>query len=369
MRKDFPIRALAITAVVIALVALLFADVAVAQNPDASPDNPEGVVLERILVKVNGEIVTQTDLENQQINLIRQRGLQPANDSELARLLQEITPEIISTVIDELLFVHRAEELGYSLNEEQFEGILDGIREENGFESQEDLLVALEQQEGMGLSELRRVMERQMLVNQVHQIEILQKVRVTEVEAREVYETNIEQFTEPATVTLREILIAAPEGTVGVNIFADQQARGEARSIHERLKSGENFWLVASEASDALSKANGGLIGPIQLSQISETIKKVIAGLEVGDVSELIRTPQGYQILRLEARTEAAPQPFDEVHLGISNNVFNNRQLEAYNKYLESLRNEAVIAWKSDELRQAYEMYQEQQATTASTNQ
>ncbi len=368
MRKDFPIRALATMAVVSALVALFFADVAVAQNPDASPDNPEGVVLERILVKVNGEIVTQTDLENQQISYIRQRGFQPT-DSELTRILKEITPEIISTVIDEVLFVHRAEELGYNLSDEQFQEILDGIREENGFESEEDLLVALEQEEGMGLSGLRRMLERQMQVNQVQQIEILQKVRVTEVEAREFYETNIEQFTEPATVTLREILIAVPESSVGVNIFADQQARGEARSIKERLKSGEDFELLAAEASDASSKRNGGLIGPIQLSQISETIGKVIAGLEVGDVSEVIRIPQGYQILRLEVRMEATPQPFDEVRLDISNNVFNDRRLEEYNKYLESLRNEAVIDWKSDELLQAYEIYQEQQATTASTNQ
>ena len=367
MREDTPVRALAVMVTVIALGALLCAGVAAAQNPDASPENPEGVVLERILVKVNGEIVTQTDLESQQISVIRQRGLQPATDPELARILAEITPELIAGVVDELLLVQQGKELGYSLGDEQFQTILDGIKEENGFENIEELLAALEQQEGMGLPDLRRMMERQMLVSQVQQIEILQKVSITEVEAREFYETNIEQFTEPATVTLREILITVPEGTTGVNIFADQQARDKAGSLRERLMDGEDFGLVAAEASDAASKANGGLIGPIQLSQIAETIQEVIAGLEVGDLSEPIRTPLGYQILNLESRTEPTPQPFDEVRVNISNNVFSDRRLAEYDKYLERLRNEAVIDWKSDELRQAYEAYRKQQAAAAAS--
>ena len=367
MREDNLLHAADI--VVIALGTILCAGVAAAQNPNASPESSEGLVLERILVKVNGEIVTQTDLESQQITTIRQRGLQAATDADLARILVEITPGVIAGVVDELLLVQQGKELGYSLGDEQFQGILDGIKEENGFGTDEELLAALQQQEGMGLPDLRRMMERQMLVSQVQQIEILQKVSITEVEAREFYDDNIEQYTEPVTVTLREVVITVAEGTAGVNIFADQQAREEAGSIRERLLSGEDFGLIAAEASDAPSKANGGLIGPIQLSEISDTIQEVIAGLEVGDLSELIRTPQGYQILKLESRTQPTPQPFDEVRVDISNNVFSDRRLAEYDKYLERLRSEAVIDWKSDELRQAYEAYREQQAAAASTSQ
>lgn len=98
----------------------------------SSPETAIGIILERILVKVNGDIVTQTELEERQIGLIRQRGLQVRNDVELVEALQEVTPEVISGAVDELLLIQRARELGYQFSDEQFEEILGDLMEENG---------------------------------------------------------------------------------------------------------------------------------------------------------------------------------------------------------------------------------------------
>ena len=62
----------------------------------------------------------------------------------------------------------------------------------------------------MSLDDFRRLTERQMLASQVQSIEILNRVAITDVEAREYYEAHIDEFTMPATVTLREIIIAMP---------------------------------------------------------------------------------------------------------------------------------------------------------------
>ena len=112
--------------------------------------------------------------------------------------------------------------------------------------------------------------------------------------------------------------------------------------------------------ADAPSKANGGLIGPLDYEILSETVQQVVDGLEVGDVSAPIRTPGGFQVLQLEARTEATPLPFDEVKDSIIDSVFNDRRWEEFNRYLRDLRNEAVIEWKDEELRLAYERYEPQ---------
>ncbi len=328
----------------------------------ASPQSPQGLILQQILVKVNGDIITQTELEERQIGLIRQRGLQPRDDAELRRALEEVTPEVISGAVDELLLMQRARELGYQFTDEQFDEILGDLMAENGFETEEQFQEALSQSEDMTLDDLRRVMERQILINQVQQIEVLGSVTLTEVEAREYYEANIVQYTEPATVTMREILVRLSDALGVAAVTADDLARLEAEEARQRVLDGEDFELVVVAVSDAASKANGGLIGPIDISLLSSTLLDELAALEVGDMTEPIRTPLGYQVLRLEARTEPTPTPFEEVRDRISENVFNDRRLAEYGRYLDRLRTEADFEWKNDRLKEAFESYEEVRA-------
>lgn len=323
-----------------------------------SPETATGIVLERILVKVNGDIITQTELEERQIGLIRQRGLQPRNDAELVQALRELTPEVISGAVDELLLIQRARELGYQFTDEQFDEILGDLMAENGFETDEQFQDALAQSEGMTLDDLRRVMERQILINQVQQIEVLGTVTLTEVEAREHYEANIAEYTAPATVTMREILIRVPEGLGGAGVAAGDQARRDAEEARQRVLDGEEFELIAIAVSDAASKANGGLIGPIDVSLLSGTLLDALAEIDVGDLTEPIRTSLGYQVLKLEAWTQPEPTPFEEVRDRISENVFNDRRLAEYARYLDRLRAEADFEWKDDRVREAFDDYQ-----------
>lgn len=324
--------------------------------PQAAAADPTTRVIERILVKVNGEIITQTDLEDRQVAAIRGRGTQPATNAELFQLLAEVTPEVIATAVEELLLVQRGKELGYQLSDAQFRDFLDNLKSENGFETDEEFAETLESQEGMTLDDFRRLVERQMLASQVQQVEILNRVAITDIEAREYYESHIDEFTAPATATLREILFVIPEST-GAGLMADQQARARADETLLRINAGEDFAELAAEVSEAPSKDEGGLIGPFEVSDISETIQGIIVGLEVGGVSSAIRTPQGYQILKLEARTEDAAEPFEDVREQISENVFNDRRLDEYRKYLDGLREEAIIEWKNEELKQGYEEF------------
>ena len=124
-------------------------------------------IIEQILVKVNGEIFTKTDLEQRQIAALRQRPERAVdsdgNDAQLAKALAEVTPQLIVDAVDEMLIVQRGKELGYTLSDEQFKSILDNIRKENKIETDEQFQAALKQ-EDMTLADLRRKLERQMLI-------------------------------------------------------------------------------------------------------------------------------------------------------------------------------------------------------------
>lgn len=335
-----------------------------APAPAAAAPDPTLRVIERVLVKVNGEIITQSDLEDRQVAAIRARGVQPSTNAELMQLVREVTPEVLAAAVEELLLVERGRELGYQLSDDQFRDYFDSLKEDNGIETDEEFAAMLREQEGMTLEEFRRLIERQMLAGQVQQVEILNRVTITDVEAREYYDSHIEEFTEPASVTLREILVAGPEDP-SASLIADRRARDAAEAAHQRLLDGEAFETVAAEVSDAPSKDNGGLIGPFRLADVSESIQELIAALEPGAVSEPRRTPQGYQILALEELTEDVARPFDSVRDEISQRVFGDRRTTAYREYLDELYEDAIVDWKSEELHAAFQQFQNRQRADA----
>src|SRR5437899_12674684 len=124
-------------------------------------------ILEQILVKVNGEIFTKSDLEQRQVAALRQKGQQfdlksdPTNE-QLRRALDEITPQIMVEAIDEMVVVQRGKELGYRLTDEQFNRVVSDIRRENKIDTDEQFQAALKA-ESMTIADLRRNLERQMI--------------------------------------------------------------------------------------------------------------------------------------------------------------------------------------------------------------
>src|SRR5689334_8774100 len=86
-------------------------------------------IIEQILVKVNGEIFTKSDLEQRQVAVLRQKGQafdlkSDPNNLQLHKALDEITPQIMVDAVDEMLIVQRGKELGYKLSDEQFTSVV-----------------------------------------------------------------------------------------------------------------------------------------------------------------------------------------------------------------------------------------------------
>lgn len=316
-------------------------------------------IIEQILVKVNGEIFTKTDLENQQVATLRQRGQQidlksEAGNKELQKLLDQVTPQIMVSAIDEMLVVQRGRELGYKLSDDQFKQVVENIKKENKIETEEQFQAALKQ-ENMTMDDLRRSLEKQMIVSRVQQNEVFGKIGVSEEEARSYYDSHQSEFTTPPSVTLREVLVAVPADPKGINAAADDAGRRRAEDLHRRAVNGESFEKLASELSDAPSKANGGLIGPLSMPDLSPDLRKFIQAMKPGEISEVVRTPRGYQFFQLVSMTAAETMPFDKAREQISDRVFTAKRKEEFNKYLARLRSEAIIEWKNDEVRKAYD--------------
>ena len=316
-------------------------------------------VIEQILVKVNGEIFTKSDLEARQVTVLRQQLGQQVDlksdptDAQLRKMLDDVTPDLIVSVVDEMLVVQRGKELGYKLSDEQFQGVVASIKKDNKIESDEQLQAALKQ-ENLTMADLRRNLERQMLMQRVQQNEVLGRIAVSQEEARKYYDTHQSEFTKPQSITLREIMVAG-DGT-RINVGLDEEARDKADKIRQRAVAGESFEKLAADLSDSPSRANAGLIGPFSVSDLAADLRKMIETMKVGNISDVLRSPTGYQILKLESSTPTEIMPFEQAREQISDRVFTDKRRVEFEKYLAKLRAEAIIEWKNPEIKKAYDV-------------
>ncbi len=270
-----------------------------------------GEIIEQIIVKVNGEIMTKTELENRQVAALRQMGQQvdakvDPSDAQLRQMLDQVTPQLLVNAVDEMLLVQRGKELGYTMTNDQFQSVLESIKKDNKIESDEQFQAALKS-ENMTLSDLRKSLERQMIVSRVQQNEVMGKIAVNDEEARAYYQSHLNEFTSPRTITLREILVNVPGDGSTINVGRDEEARAK------------------------------------------------IDSMKVGGITEPMRTAKGYQILKLESATTAETKPFEQAREDISNRVFTDKRRDEFEKYLKKLRAQAIIEWKNAEVKKAYD--------------
>ena len=334
-----------------ALVAALLAGLAAALSAE---------ILEQVLVKVNGEIITKTEFERSQVAAIRELPDQPdpsrLGDAELSKTLAQITPQVIVSMIDEMLLMQRAKDLGFAMNDAQFAEVLASIKKDNKIESDEAFEAALKS-ENITLAQLRQMLAKRMLISQVQRREIGGRIEVTEAEERTYYDAHLSEFATTPSVTLREIVVNAEVDPVkkASSVGALDEARDKAEAIRARIVKGESFDKLAAEISDSPSKANSGLIGPISRTEMNEELLKVISTMKVGDVTPVFNTPAGAQIFKLEASIDSTTLPFEAAKAQVADKLSQEKVGVEIRKLMQRLRAQAIIEWKNNDLRKAWE--------------
>lgn len=316
-------------------------------------------IIEQVLVKVNGEIITKTELERLQVAAFRELSNQPdpskLTDADVAKVLAQVTPQVIVTAIDEMLLLQRAKELGFTVTDQQFNEVIESIKKDNKMESEEQFQAALKQ-EGITLAQLKQMLSKRMLIGRVQQAEIGNRVSDTsDAEEKEYYEKHLSEFATTPSVTLREILVTVPKDPKGISVGADEDARKKAEGLRARVVKGESFEKLAAELSEAPSKANGGLIGPIPRTELNEQLAKMLATMKVGDITPVVSVPGGYEIFKLESSIDSTTLPFEQARGQIVDRLRNERGQAEMRKYMVKLRAQAIIEWKDPELKKAWE--------------
>src|SRR5262245_50822317 len=284
-------------------------------------------VIERVIVRVNGEIVTQSEFESRQVAAVQAARVAPA---DIEKFLRENNAKILQDAVDELLLVQRAQELGYKMSGAYLRDVIEGIKKDNKIESDDDLQRQL-RREGMTLDDLKRNIEHSIMKNQVLQRELQSKVTVGENELRAEYEARkADTYTHKAAVHLQEIVLKAGDDPHAAKVLADDLVR--------RARAGEDFGALALERSVGATRQSGGDLGAVSQGDMTPDVEKVVFALPVGGVSEPLRTKEGWRILRVTEKTDASVTPYDEVKADIQKRLTQGRFAAQYDTYMEGLR-------------------------------
>ena len=371
-----PLHMNSVRSLLVVILAFAIAPVAGVAAHGAPPAQAKSAIVEKIIVKVNGEILTQSELEREQIETLQQQQnakivdpKQISTDAGLSKALQEITPRLLVEAVDMLLIVQYGRELGVKFTEERFQQALANVKEVNKLDDKQ--FAQAIKDSNLTLDQLRQNFERTFIRQTVERQEIMKNMTLTEEEVRQYYKAHPEEFMKPPTVTLREILVTVPTETVGgqqtFNAAKDEEAKEKIITLRARAMKGEDFATLVTEASEAGTKANGGIVGPMLVEDLAPAVSAAVAKLKPGEITDPLRLGNGYRIFKLETRTLAEVEAFDKLRAKISDRIYDSRLGIETEKFLSKLRTQALIEWKDDTYKKMFDQAQAQRAQKEKT--
>ncbi|MCK4647999.1 peptidyl-prolyl cis-trans isomerase [bacterium] len=266
-------------------------------------------IVERVVARVNDEIITLTELEK------TYRELKSAFLGE-ARLPSR--GELLERMIENRLLLQEAKREGIKVSQGEVQENIERVK--STFLSEKAFKMALER-EGIKIEDLEKRYREELVIKKLIDKEVKPEIEVSKKEIRNYYEKNKKRFREEERVKIRHIL------------FEDYS---QAEKALKRIKSGTNFEEVAK----------GGYLGSFKRGQLDRKIEEVAFNLKEGEISSIVKTESGYHIVKLEKKEEARLKKLSEVKEVIRNILSSQKMEKKIKEYLKKLKAKQEIEIK-----------------------
>jgi len=299
----------------------------------------EITVIEEIVAKVNGEIITRGDIERTRKQMEATMREQGATGQRLTDALAEADKNILRERIDQLLLQSKGKELNLNVDSEVAKQLAD-IQRKSGITDPDKFQQFVRDQTGMSYEDYKNDRKNDLLTNRVIRQEVASKIQIKREESQQYYDTHQDEFKREERVFLRELLVSTPPG-------ADTaQALKKAKDLADRGKKGEKFDELARSNSDSASAQQDGDIGAYEKGKLRPEIEKTVWDQPRGYVTDPINVGNGFLILKVEEHQKAGLASFEEVLPQINNQLFNPRFNPEPRRYLTPLRMTAFLEIK-----------------------
>lgn len=303
----------------------------------------EMTVVDEVIAQINDDVITLSQLRRETLDRIEALKQQGKTDQQALEEVTKRQAELIATLINEKLLLQRGKELEMAADiEAEVNRRMLQIAQEQGITSIEKLHQAMRESK-LDPEEIRRTMRTEMMKQAVLQQEVDRRVYLgfSQAELKKYFDAHPDKFRKPETVKLSEIYLS----TSGKDEAA---VRAKVMELIAQARAGTDFAALAAANSER--EKNGkrsapedkGYVGEFDVPNLREDLVASIKNVKVGGVTDPIRTQEGYQILRVDARTQGGAEPaYNENR--VREAMLVERQPQEREDYLQKLRNEAFI--------------------------
>ena len=326
-----------------AATAFALACIAAALMPSSARAQAKAAVVEEIIARVNNDIITQSDYQHADMQLKDEiaHDCQNCLPDKLAAEYKDQQKDLLRGLIDQSLMVQRAKDMGISVESDLVKR-LDDVRKQNNMNSIEDLEKAVE---GSGLpwEDYKTQIRNGMLTQEVIRREVGSHINIPSEEVKAYYTAHSDEFTRPEEVQLTEIFLS----TDGKSPEEMESVQKKAEDLLARVRKGDDFNEIAKRYSEgSTAKDQGGDLGVFKRGVLSPQLNDVVFKMEKGQITDVIQTKTGFEILKVEAHFVAGLQPLDKVENEVMNKLYMEKMQPSMRTYLGELREESYVMVK-----------------------
>ena len=299
-------------------------------------------VLEEIVAKVNGEIITRGELEKQRLAIEAELQQQGLTGQPLREAVAKSAADELRSRIDALLLVQKGKELNITVDADVNRNIA-ALQSENRIADPEKFHDWLSDRTGMSFEDFRQRMKDSLIERRVISEEVYRNIVIPRAEIEKYYNEHKTEFIRQEMVSLREILVSTGDGSADNVAAAEKKAKG----LVERVRKGEaKFTDLARQYSDASTATADGELGAFKRGDLAKEIDDVVFKQARGYVTDPIRRPAGFEIYRVEEHYAAGQASLDEVESEINAKLMEPRAEPKFREYLTHLRENAFLQIK-----------------------
>jgi peptidyl-prolyl cis-trans isomerase SurA len=300
-------------------------------------------VVEEIVAKCNGDIITRGDLDRSRRELMETMRESGLVGDELEKQLAAREKDLLRDRIDQLVLAQKAKDLNINVDTEVTKQLA-AIQSDSKLADPEKFQEYIKERAGMSYEDFKQEMKTRFLTQRVIREEVSEKMSVKHEDVEKYYNEHKAEFVRDEQITLQEILIST-EGKDAAEMAA---AEKKAKDLVSRARKGERFAEMARDNSDSITAKGMGELPPYKKGMLSSNLENAVWNQPKGYITDPIRTDKGFLILRVEDHQKAGQAELADVENRINEVLLAPKLDAAVRQYLTKLRKEAFLEIKAD---------------------
>ena len=290
-----------------------------------------------IVARVNNGVITLSDYQKaeQQLRDHLARACQGCPQDKIDAEFKQQQKDLLRGMIDQSLMVQRATAVAIR---RRLDKRLDEVRQKNGLATLDDLKRGVEAS-GLAWEDYKNTIRNGLLQKEIVRREVDSRVDISSDEVKRYYEAHPEEFTLPERVVLSEISLST-EGKSPEELAA---VRNKAEGLRTSVLNGGNFNQVANRYSGGSTAKNGGGLGTFKKGELAPQVEAAVFQMSKGQISDVIQTRTGFEILKVEDHVQAGLQPLEKVEPDIRNTLHAQKMQPLIRDYVAALRKQSNI--------------------------